>query len=97
MGCSSKLLLPDPSIDASDLGLKVGLHGLKCLILPLEFRPNIGIHLVVSISQFIHSLSSLLLIHLAFDIDLVPHVLHLSGTFFLLMEKSIHQVSDLYF
>jgi len=47
---SGELFLSDPAVDASDLRLKVGLDVSDRLVFALELLPDVGVHLLVSIS-----------------------------------------------
>lgn len=89
---SGHLFLPDPAVDTSDLGLKVGIHGLDSLVFALELIANIAIHLIVALAHLLNSLSALFSFHSIFDIDLVSNVLNLAGPLFLLREQPIDQV-----
>jgi len=87
---SSHLFLPNPAIDASDLGLEVGVDGLDCLVFTLELVTNVAVHLIVSLAHFLHSLSALFSLHSVFDVDLVANILNLPRSFLLLSQKPIH-------
>ena len=83
---SGHFFLPDPAIDAPDLGFQVGVQGLNGLIFALELIAHICIHLIVSLTHFVHSLSAFFALHAFFEVHLVAHIVDLPRTLFLLAE-----------
>ena len=81
---SGHLLLPDPAVDAPDLGLKIRVEWLNSLILTLELVTHIGIHLVVALAHLFDALSALLSLHTLLQVHLVAHIIDLPTALFLL-------------
>ena len=94
---ASHLLLANPAIDASELGVEVGIHRLDGLVFPLELLPNHAVHLVVPLAHLFNALSALFALHAFFDIHLVAHVFDLAGSLFLLSKETIDEICDLDF
>ena len=92
---ASHLFLADPAIDASELGVEVGIHRLDGLVLPLELLANHSVHLVVPLAHLFNALSALFTLHAFFDIHLVADIFDLTGTLFLLSKKAIDEICDL--
>ena len=91
------LFLADPAIDTAKLCIKVRVHGLDGLILSLELRANIAVHLVVALTHLLDTLSALFTLHSLLQVHLVSHVVDLSRALLLLRQQTIDKICDFHF
>lgn len=92
---TSHLFLADPAVDAADLGFKVRAERLNRLIFALELLADVPVHLVITLAHFFNTLSALLLLHAILHLYLIPHIIDLTSTLFLLAQQAIDKVGDL--
>lgn len=91
------LLLPEPSIDAPNLRVKVLLHLHDGLLASFKLRAHIGVHLVLAVSQFVGCVTVFLLSHFILHVNLVTHIFNLPLALILLRQESVDEVGHLDF
>jgi hypothetical protein len=91
--CTGHFFLFDPTVNTSNLRFEIGLKCCNSLVFTLELCPNDGIHLVITVPQFFCLVATLLLAQFVFNVDLVLDVVELAGSFLLLTEQTVDEVS----